>query len=233
MSNNFNNNFNSNYSNNSNNNFINNRRNGRRNRNFQGSIASTDYSLPDNFAQQNIQFPKAPSFGQFTPSNSGIKRDWSGSEMQVPEFKGLNAVGKGLQKKYQSGVSDRKKAEKEKNKKPTKVVIVGSEGENDNPASRVRPDGSPIKSFPSFGDDSEDSGSQDSGSPTKKRGATRYDENGELMLDLDAKWTMGDVGRSAKELFKWGKTTNSDRKAKKGMKDREEPDTPDFDAPFA
>ena len=40
---------------------------------------------------------------------------------------------------------------------------------------------------------------------------------------------MGDTARSAKELFKWGKQANSDRKARKGMKDREAPATPDFD----
>jgi hypothetical protein len=177
--------------------------------------------MPANFAQKDIQFPKAPSLGQFTPSNSGIQRDWSGSEMKVPEFKGLNALGRGLQSKADAKY-DRMFA------KPQKVTIV--EGEEDNPALRRRKDGSEITPFGDFGlDDSEDSGSQDSGSSTKKKGATRYDENGELVLDLDAKWTMGDVGRSAKELFKWGKTANSDRKARKNMKDREAPDTSGFD----
>ena len=223
MSDNFNNNFNSNYSNNSNNNFINNRRNGRRNRNFQGSIASTDYSLPDNFAQKDIQFPKAPSLGQFTPSNSGIKRDWSGSEMQVPEFKGLNAFGKAVQGKANSMREYQK--EKEKAKKPIKVTIV--EGEEDNPAPRTRPDGSEIKPFPSFGDDSED---MSSSTTTSK---TSYDEDGTLVINPEGKWSMGDTGRSAKELFKMARDANRDRKARKGMKDREQSDAPDFDDPFA
>jgi hypothetical protein len=178
--------------------------------------------MPANFAQKDIQFPKAPSLGQFTPSNSGIKRDWSGSEMQVPEFKGLNAVGKALQKKYNADASARRA-----DKKPIKVTIV--EGENDNPAPRRRKDGSEIKPFPSFGDDSEDSGSQDSGSSTKKKGATSYNEDGELVVEPGAKWTMGDTGRSAKEVFKMARDANRNRKAKKGMKDREEPDTPSFD----
>ena len=86
-----------------NNNFISNNNNNRgRRRNFQGSLPSTNYQMPENFAQKDIQFPKAPSLGQFTPSNSGIKRDWSGSEMQVPEFKGLNAVGKSLKQKAEA-----------------------------------------------------------------------------------------------------------------------------------
>jgi len=196
--------------------------NNSRRRNFQGSLPSTNYQMPANFAQKDIQFPKAPSLGQFTPSNSGIKRDWSGSEMQVPEFKGLNAVGKALQKKYNADASARRA-----DKKPIKVTIV--EGENDNPAPRRRKDGSEIKPFPSFGDDSEDSGSQDSGSSTKKKGATSYNEDGELVVEPGAKWTMGDTGRSAKEVFKMARDANRNRKAKKGMKDREEPDTPSFD----
>jgi hypothetical protein len=167
--------------------------NNSRRRNFQGSLPTTNYQMPANFAQKDIQFPKAPSLGEFTPANSGIKRDWSGSEMNVPEFKGLNAIGKGLQGKA-NAKRDSLFA------KPAKVTLVDSEGENVNPAPRTRPDGSPIKPFPSFGDDSEDSGSQDSGSPTKKRGATSYDEEtGELMMDLDSEWTMTDTGRAAKE----------------------------------
>lgn len=191
-------------------NFISSNNNGRR-RNFQGSLPSTNYQMPANFAQKDIQFPKAPSLGEFTPSNSGIKRDWSGSEMQVPEFKGLNAVGKGLQGKYDSMKSERKADEKERTKKPTKVVIVGSEGENDNPAPRTRPDGSPIKPFPSFGDDSEDVGP--SGSSKDKReiadngrpkGTLYKDEDGEVMWDPEGNFSMGDVGMAAGELGKQG-----------------------------
>jgi hypothetical protein len=151
--------------------------------------------MPANFAQKDIQFPKAPSLGEFTPSNSGIKRDWSGSEMNVPEFKSLNAVGKGLQSKAK---------DKRDNlfAKPAKVTLVDSEGENVNPAPRTRPDGSPIKPFPNMDnpDDPYGDNSQDSGSPTKKRGATSYDEEtGELMMDLDSEWTMTDTGRATKE----------------------------------
>ena len=114
--------------------------------------------------------------------------------------------------------------------KPQDVRIVGSEGENENEAPRRRKDGSEIKPFGDFGlDGDDDSGSQDSGSPTKKRGATSYNEDGELEVDADAKWTMGDTGRSAKELFKMARDANRNRKARKGMKDREEPDTSGFD----
>ena len=106
-----------------NNNFISNNNNNRgRRRNFQGSLPSTNYQMPENFAQKDIQFPKAPSLGQFTPSNSGIKRDWSGSEMQVPEFKGLNAVGKGLQGKAKDKRA--KQIQDEKDKKPMKVTML-------------------------------------------------------------------------------------------------------------
>lgn len=168
----------------------NNNNNNSRRRNFQGSLPSTNYQMPANFAQKDIQFPKAPSLGEFTPSNSGIKRDWSGSEMQVPEFKALNAVGKGLQGKYDAGASARRA-----DRKPMKVTLVDSEGENVNPAPRTRPDGSPIPPFPSFGDNSEDTDS-----PTKRQGATSYDEEtGELMIDVGADWTMTDTGRAAKE----------------------------------
>jgi hypothetical protein len=206
-----------------NNNFISNNNNNRgRRRNFQGSLPSTNYQMPENFAQKDIQFPKAPSLGQFTPSNSGIKRDWSGSEMQVPEFKGLNAVGKGLQGKAKDKRA--KQIQDEKDKKPMKVTIV--EGEEDNPAPRTRKDGSPIKPFGDFGLDGDD----DSGSPSSTRkGKTSYNEDGELEINAEGKWTMGDTARSAKELFKWGKQANSDRKARKGQKDREAPATPDFD----
>ena len=46
---------------------------------------------------------------------------------------------------------------------------------------------------------------------------------------------MGDTGRSAKELFKMARDANRNRKARKGMKDREGPDTSGFDDddPFA
>ena len=204
-------------------NFISNNNNNSRRRNFQGSLPSTNYQMPENFAQKDIQFPKAPSLGQFTPSNSGIKRDWSGSEMNVPEFKGLNAVGKAVQGKAKSMKEDQKEKEKEKEKakKPIKVTIV--EGENVNPAPRTRPDGSPIQPFPSFGDDSED---MSSSTTTSK---TSYDEDGTLVINPEGKWSMGDTGRSAKELFKMARDANRDRKAKKGMKDREESDTPGFD----
>ena len=206
-----------------NNNFISNNNNNRgRRRNFQGSLPSTNYQMPENFAQKDIQFPKAPSLGQFTPSNSGIKRDWSGSEMQVPEFKGLNAIGKGLQGKAKDKRA--KQIQDEKDKKPMKVTIV--EGEEDNPAPRTRKDGSPIKPFGDFGFDGDD----DSGSPSSTTTSkTSYDEDGELVINPEGKWTMGDTGRSAKELFKMARDANRNRKARKGMKDREEPDTSGFD----
>ena len=208
-------------------NFISNNNNNRsRRRNFQGSLPSTNYQMPENFAQKDIQFPKAPSLGQFTPSNSGIQRDWSGSKMPSFKFEALDGAAKVANEIYQGM----------KPSKPQDVRIVGSEGENENEAPRRRKDGSEIKPFGDFGlDGDDDSGSQDSGSPTKKRGATSYNEDGELEVDADAKWTMGDTGRSAKELFKMARDANRNRKARKGMKDREGPDTSGFDDddPFA
>ena len=198
-------------------NFISNNNNNRsRRRNFQGSLPSTNYQMPENFAQKDIQFPKAPSLGQFTPSNSGIQRDWSGSKMPSFKFEALDGAAKVANEIYQGM----------KPSKPQDVRIVGSEGENENEAPRRRKDGSEIKPFGDFGLDGDD----DSGSPSSTRkGKTSYNEDGELEINAEGKWTMGDTARSAKELFKWGKQANSDRKARKGQKDREAPATPDFD----
>ena len=214
---------NSPFSSNYNNNFINNRSNGRnRRRNFNGSsgsmgsIPSTDYQLPETFQTGSIDFPKAPSLGQFTPSNSGIKRDWSGSKMQLPEFKGLQNFGK-------SSLELGNAINSLKPPPPQKVIIVGAESEEDNPAPRRRRDGSEIPSFGDFGLGGDDSPS----STTKSK--TSYDEDGELVMNPEGKWSMGDTGRTAKELFKWGREANRDRKARKGMKDRGAPDTPAFD----
>ncbi len=175
--------------------------NSSRRRNFQGSLPTTNYQMPANFAQKDIQFPKAPSLGQFTPSNSGIQRDWSGSKMPSFKFEALDGAAKVANDLYQGM----------KPSKPQDVRIVGSEGENENEAPRRRKDGSEIAPFPSFGDDSEDSGSQDSGSSTKKKGATSYNEDGELVMEPGAKWTVRDTGRSAKELFKMARDANRDR----------------------
>ena len=195
-------------------NFISNNNNNRsRRRNFQGSLPSTNYQMPENFAQKDIQFPKAPSLGQFTPSNSGITRDWSGSKMPSFKFEALDGAAKAANELYQGM----------KPSKPQDVRVVGSEGENENEAPRRRKDGSEIKPFPSFGDDSED---MSSSTTTSK---TSYDEDGTLVINPEGKWSMGDTGRSAKELFKMARDANRDRKAKKGMKDREESDTPGFD----
>jgi hypothetical protein len=65
-------------------------------KNFQGSMPTTNYLLPATYRQRNIEFPKSTGFSQFTPVNSGITRDWSGSKMNLPEFKALNQLGKGL-----------------------------------------------------------------------------------------------------------------------------------------
>ena len=204
-------------------NFISNNNNNRsRRRNFQGSLPSTNYQMPENFAQKDIQFPKAPSLGQFTPSNSGIQRDWSGSKMPSFKFEALDGAAKVANEIYQGM----------KPSKPQDVRIVGSEGENENEAPRRRKDGSEIKPFGDFGLDGDD----DSGSPSSTTTSkTSYDEDGEQVINPEGKWTMGDTGRSAKELFKMARDANRNRKARKGMKDREEPDTSGFDDddPFA
>jgi hypothetical protein len=204
-------------------NFISNNNNNRsRRRNFQGSLPSTNYQMPENFAQKDIQFPKAPSLGQFTPSNSGIQRDWSGSKMPSFKFEALDGAAKVANEIYQGM----------KPSKPQDVRIVGSEGENENEAPRRRKDGSEIKPFGDFGLDGDD----DSGSPSSTTTSkTSYDEDGELVINPEGKWTMGDTGRSAKELFKMARDANRNRKARKGMKDREGPDTSGFDDddPFA
>ena len=204
-------------------NFISNNNNNRsRRRNFQGSLPSTNYQMPENFAKKDIQFPKAPSLGQFTPSNSGIQRDWSGSKMPSFKFEALDGAAKVANEIYQGM----------KPSKPQDVRIVGSEGENENEAPRRRKDGSEIKPFGDFGLDGDD----DSGSPSSTTTSkTSYDEDGELVINPEGKWTMGDTGRSAKELFKMARDANRNRKARKGMKDREEPDTSGFDDddPFA
>ena len=194
----------------------NNNNNNSRRRNFQGSLPSTNYQMPANFAQKDIQFPKAPSLGQFTPSNSGIQRDWSGSKMPSFKFEALDGAAKVANEIYQGM----------KPSKPQDVRIVGSEGENENEAPRRRKDGSEIKSFGDFGLDGDD----DSGSPSSTtKGKTSYDEDGTLVINPEGKWTMGDTGRSAKELFKMARDANRDRKARKNMKDREAPDTSGFD----
>ena len=237
-----------NFINNNNNN--NNNNNGRR-RNFQGSLPSTNYQMPQNFAQKDMEFSKAPSFSQFKPSNSGIKRDWSGSEMKLPEFKGLNKVGN-IGKSMYKTKQDKLEADEDR-KKPLNVFVVngtnssntnynGAEDEDDNAAPRTRPDGSPITPFPKdfdFGSDN----SQDSGSPTKKKGATSYDENGELMMDLESDWTARDTGRAAKEVGKLAGRKAKEVGAKvfqrgkerfsKGAGKSSQFDAPDFDDPFA
>jgi len=229
------------FSSNYNNNFINNR-NGRRRRNFNGSsgsmgsIPSTDYQLPQTSQTGGIDFPKAPSLGQFTPSNSGIKRDWSGSELKMPsDNKGIIGESKNIAKDIKN-----KRAEKEaqeKASKPQKVVIVGAESEEDNPAPRRRRDGSEIPDFGDFGLGGDSA-------PTNNGGATSYDEEtGELMMDLESPWTTRDTGRAAKEVGKLAGRAAKKVGAKiyqkgkerfsKGGGNSSQFDTPDFDDPFA
>ena len=231
---------NSPFSSNYNNNFINNRSNGRnRRRNFNGSsgsmgsIPSTDYQLPETFQTGSIDFPKAPSLGQFTPSNSGIKRDWSGSKMQLPEFKGLQNFGK-------SSLELGNAINSLKPPPPQKVTIVsGDEDEYDNPAPKRRRDGSEITPFPKF-----DSFDDDYSEPTSRGGATSYDEEtGELMMDLESPWTTRDTGRAVKEVSKLAGRAAKKVGAKiyqkgkerfsKGGGNSSQFDTPDFDDPFA
>lgn len=226
------------YSSDYNNNFINNRGNGRnRRRNFNGSmgsmgsIPSTDYQLPETFQTGSIDFPKAPSLGQFTPSSSGIKRDWSGSKLEMP------SDNKGVLGEFTDLAKDI--ANKRASQLPQKVVIVGAEDEYDNPAPKRRRDGSEITPFPSF-----DRFEDDYSEPTSSGGATSYDEEtGELMMDLESPWTTRDTGRAAKEVGKLaGRAakkvgTKIYQKGKerfsKGGGNSSQFDTPDFDDPFA
>jgi len=229
------------YTNNSNNNFINNRSNGRRRRNFNGSsgsmgsIPSTDYQLPETFQTGSIDFPKAPSLGQFTPSNSGIKRDWSGSELKMPsDNKGIIGEYKGIKE----DITAAKRADRA-DRANAQALGEEVESEEDNPAPRRRRDGSEIKPFPKF-----DSFDDDYSAPTSSGGATSYDEEtGELMMDLESPWTTRDTGRAAKEVGKLATRaakkvgTKIFQKGKerfsKGGGNSSQFDTPDFDDPFA
>jgi hypothetical protein len=231
-----------------NNNFINNRSNGRRRRNFNGSmgsvgsIPSTDYELPQTFQTGSIDFPKAPSLGQFTPSNSGIKRDWSGSELTMPS-KNDGIIGESMEiaKDITAKRQVKLSAKRADRADRANAQALGEEveSEEDNPAPRRRRDGSEIKPFPKF-----DSFDDDYSAPTSSGGATSYDEEtGELMMDLESPWTTRDTGRAAKEVGKLaGRAakkvgTKIYQKGKerfsKGGGNSSQFDTPDFDDPFA